>query len=120
MTHAQCDASDEIIPPNLEANVLYYIFLHCILPSQLYGMVGIDGTFGFPSLSPPPTSFPSSFPLQPMEIYIDDDTKLKLTSLRQHYVKLEDAGKNRKLFGLLDELEFNQVIFCARVALLSK
>eukprot|EP00729_Bicosta_minor_P000902 gene902-17251_t len=43
-----------------------------------------------------------------MEIYIDDDTKLKLTSLRQHYVKLEDAGKNRKLFGLLDELEFNQ------------
>jgi len=47
---------------------------------------------------------------KPMEIYIDDDTKLKLTSLRQHYVKLEDAGKNRKLFALLDELEFNQVV----------
>ena len=44
-----------------------------------------------------------------MEIYIDDDTKLKLTSLRQNYTKLEDKDKNRKLFGLLDELEFNQV-----------
>lgn len=47
---------------------------------------------------------------KPVEVYIDDDTKLKLTSLRQHYVKLEDAAKNRKLFGLLDELEFNQVV----------
>ena len=44
-----------------------------------------------------------------MEIYIDDDTKLKLTSLKQNYIKMEDADKNRKLFGLLDELEFNQV-----------
>ena len=73
-----------------------------------------------PSLPLPPYFPFPFFPPQPMEIYIDDDTKLKLTSLRQHYVKLEDAGKNRKLFGLLDELEFNQVIFCARVALLSK
>lgn len=47
---------------------------------------------------------------KPMEIYIDDDTKLKLTSLRQNYTKLEDKDKNRKLFGLLDELEFNQVV----------
>jgi superfamily II DNA/RNA helicase len=45
-----------------------------------------------------------------MEVYIDDSTKLNLTSLRQHYVKLDDKEKNRKLFGLLDELEFNQVV----------
>jgi superfamily II DNA/RNA helicase len=47
---------------------------------------------------------------KPMEVYIDDSTKLNLTSLRQHYVKLDDKEKNRKLFGLLDELEFNQVV----------
>lgn len=30
--------------------------------------------------------------------------------MRQHYVKLQDKEKNRKLFELLDVLEFNQVI----------
>ena len=44
-----------------------------------------------------------------MEVYVDDDTKLTLHGLRQHYVKLKDHEKNRKLFDLLDILEFNQV-----------
>ena len=44
-----------------------------------------------------------------MEVYIDDEAKLTLHGLRQHYVKLKDAEKNRKLFELLDVLEFNQV-----------
>lgn len=43
-----------------------------------------------------------------MEIYVDDDEKLTLTGLKQHYVKLEDKEKNRKLVDLLDSLEFNQ------------
>ena len=47
--------------------------------------------------------------LQPMEVYIDDEAKLTLHGLRQHYVKLKDSEKNRKLFELLDVLEFNQV-----------
>jgi len=47
---------------------------------------------------------------QPMEVYIDDETKLTLHGLRQHYCKLRDNEKNRKLFDLLDALEFNQVI----------
>ena len=47
--------------------------------------------------------------LQPMEVYVDDETKLTLHGLRQHYVKLNDNEKNRKLFELLDALEFNQV-----------
>ena len=44
-----------------------------------------------------------------MEVFIDDETKLTLHGLRQHYVKLRDNEKNRKLIELLDALEFNQV-----------
>ena len=46
---------------------------------------------------------------QPMEVYVDDEAKLTLHVLQQHYVKLQDKEKNRKLFDLLDVLEFNQV-----------
>jgi len=45
----------------------------------------------------------------PHEIYVDDETKLTLHGLQQYYVKLDEAGKNRKLNDLLDNLEFNQV-----------
>jgi len=44
-----------------------------------------------------------------LEIFVDDETKLTLHGLQQHYVKLEEVGKNRKLNDLLDSLEFNQV-----------
>jgi superfamily II DNA/RNA helicase len=50
------------------------------------------------------------FMQDPMEVYVDDDSKLTLHGLQQHYVKLKDNEKNRKLFELLDALEFNQVI----------
>ena len=50
--------------------------------------------------------------LQPMEVYVDDEAKLTLHGLQQHYVKLKDNEKNRKLFDLLDALEFNQVSVC--------
>lgn len=40
---------------------------------------------------------------------MDDETKLTLHGLQQYYVKLKDSEKNRKLFDLLDVLEFNQV-----------
>jgi len=50
------------------------------------------------------------FMMDPMEVYVDDDSKLTLHGLQQHYVKLRDNEKNRKLFDLLDALEFNQVI----------
>jgi superfamily II DNA/RNA helicase len=45
-----------------------------------------------------------------MELFIDDEAKLTLHGLRQHYVKLRDSEKNRKLFDLMDALEFNQVV----------
>lgn len=42
---------------------------------------------------------------------MDDETKLTLHGLQQHYVKLEEVQKNRRLNELLDSLEFNQVSF---------
>jgi len=46
----------------------------------------------------------------PLEVYIDDETKMTLHGLKQHYVNLVDKEKNRKLFTLLDALDFNQVV----------
>ena len=45
-----------------------------------------------------------------MEVFVDDETKLTLHGLQQYYCKLKDSEKNRKLFDLLDVLEFNQVM----------
>lgn len=48
---------------------------------------------------------------------MDDETKLTLHGLQQHYIKLQENEKNRKLNDLLDSLEFNQVcIFVKSVA----
>lgn len=53
----------------------------------------------------------------PMEIYVDDETKLTLHGLQLYYCKIQEAEKNRKLNDLLDALEFNQVvIFVSKVA----
>lgn len=50
------------------------------------------------------------FMTNPLEIFIDDESKLTLHGLQQHYIKLEENQKNRKLNDLLDSLEFNQVV----------
>uniref|UniRef100_A0A8C2FY54 RNA helicase n=1 Tax=Cyprinus carpio TaxID=7962 RepID=A0A8C2FY54_CYPCA len=50
------------------------------------------------------------FMQDPMGIFVDDETKLTLHGLQQYYIKLKDNKKNRKLFDLLDVLEFNQVV----------
>ena len=47
---------------------------------------------------------------QPQEIYVDDESKLTLHGLQQHFINLTEKQKNRKLNDLLDALEFNQVI----------
>src|ERR1700749_4211012 len=46
---------------------------------------------------------------QPLEIFVDDETKLTLHGLQQYYLKLEESQKNRKLNDLLDTLAFNKV-----------
>merc|ERR1712079_450644 len=50
------------------------------------------------------------FMQDPMEVYIDDEAKLTLHGLRQHYVKLKDSEKNRKLFELLIEQNFPAIV----------
>jgi len=50
------------------------------------------------------------FTQHPVEIYVDDESKLTLHGLQQYYVKLTEAQKNRKLNDLLDVLDFNQVV----------
>ncbi|XP_067643132.1 ATP-dependent RNA helicase WM6-like [Eurosta solidaginis] len=45
-----------------------------------------------------------------MEVFVDDEAKLTLHGLQQHCVELMENEKNRKLFDLLDVLEFNQVV----------
>jgi ATP-dependent RNA helicase UAP56/SUB2 len=49
------------------------------------------------------------FTSNPIEIYVDDESKLTLHGLQQYYVQLTEAEKIAKLTDLLDNLEFNQV-----------
>ncbi|KAH9621610.1 hypothetical protein KSS87_005266 [Heliosperma pusillum] len=64
------------------------------------------------------------FMQDPMEIYVDDEAKLTLHGLVQHYIKLSELEKNRKLNDLLDALDFNQVVIfvksVSRAAALNK
>lgn len=50
------------------------------------------------------------FAQEPLEIFVDDESKLTLHGLQQHYLTLKEDQKNRKLTQLLDQLEFNQVV----------
>lgn len=52
----------------------------------------------------PRVNFP---PFQPLEIYVDDEAKLTLHGLVQHYIFLNEDDKNRKLSDLLDDLDYN-------------
>ncbi|KAI9817582.1 MAG: Suppressor of the cold-sensitive snRNP biogenesis mutant brr1-1 [Pycnora praestabilis] len=57
------------------------------------------------------------FMQSPLELYVDDQTKLTLHGLQQFYVKLSEGEKNRKLNDLLDNLQFNQVIIFVKSTL---
>lgn len=50
------------------------------------------------------------FMQNPVELLEQSEAKLSLDGLRQYYIKLTEAEKNRKLNELLDSLTFNQVI----------
>jgi ATP-dependent RNA helicase UAP56/SUB2 len=56
------------------------------------------------------------FMSDPLEIYIEDESKLTLHGLQQYYIKLSAEEKNRKLSDLLDALEFNQVVIFVSTA----
>jgi len=50
----------------------------------------------------------------PLEIYVTDGSKLTLHGLKQYFVELLEKEKTRKLFDLLDTLQFNQCVIFVR------
>jgi len=50
------------------------------------------------------------FMRNPHEIYVTDNSKLTLHGLQQYYVSLVEKEKVKKLFAILDAVEFNQVV----------
>lgn len=50
------------------------------------------------------------FMRKPVEIIVNEENKARLDKLQQFYVKLTEEDKNRKLFDVLDLVQFNQVI----------
>ena len=50
------------------------------------------------------------FMRKPDEIIVKEENKEHLEKLQQFYVKIEEKEKNTKLFDILDNIQFNQVI----------
>ena len=50
------------------------------------------------------------FMRKPVEIIVKEENKEHLEKLQQFFVKLKDEEKNTKLFDILDNVQFNQVI----------
>ena len=50
------------------------------------------------------------FMRKPEEIIVKEENKEHLEKLQQFYVKLNEDQKNKKLFDILDSVQFNQVI----------
>jgi ATP-dependent RNA helicase UAP56/SUB2 len=50
------------------------------------------------------------FMRKPVEIIVKEENKEHLEKLQQFYVKLKEEDKNTKLFDILDNVQFNQVI----------
>jgi len=50
----------------------------------------------------------------PLEVIVTDGSKLTLHGLKQYYTEILDNQKNRKLFDLLDTLQFNQCVIFVR------
>jgi ATP-dependent RNA helicase UAP56/SUB2 len=55
-----------------------------------------------------------------MEIFVDDEAKLTLHGLVQHYIMLNEDEKNRKLNDLLDALDFNQIVIFVKSIMRAK
>lgn len=57
------------------------------------------------------------FTQTPVEFYIDSESKLPLQTLKQYYLTIPEAQKNRKLNELLDALDFNQGVLFRSVSI---
>jgi len=61
------------------------------------------------TISPEAREMCRKFSKKPEEIFVDDK-KLTLHGLQQHFLKLDESDKIKKLNDLLDALDFNQVV----------
>jgi ATP-dependent RNA helicase UAP56/SUB2 len=102
LKHFVLDECDRLLEELDMRRDLQEIFKHT--PHQKQVMM-FSATF-----SDPIRAVAKKFCQDPLEVYIDNDTKLTLHGLIQYYVKLSEKEKNRKLTDLLDSLEFNQVV----------
>ncbi|KAK2963220.1 putative ATP-dependent RNA helicase SUB2 [Blattamonas nauphoetae] len=102
ISHFVIDECDKVIGQQDMRQVIQSIFMRC--PQQKQVMM-------FTATLPPEIrGVAKKFMKDPMEIYVDDESKLVLHGLQQHYLRLEEKEKTQKLTWLLDNLEFNQVI----------
>jgi len=62
------------------------------------------------TFSPASRELSQKFTTNALEIFIDNEEKLRLEGLQQYYCQREENQKNVKLLELLDNLQFNQVI----------
>ena len=52
----------------------------------------------------------------PLEIYVDQQSKLTLHGLLQYYISVDESAKSRKLIDILDSVDFHQcIIFVSSV-----
>lgn len=56
----------------------------------------------------------------PVEVLIENESKLTLHGLKQYYVDVEERQKIEKLTNLIDQLHFNQIIIFVRSILYAK
>mmetsp|Transcript_2492 Transcript_2492/g.7488 ORF Transcript_2492/g.7488 Transcript_2492/m.7488 type:complete len:215 (+) Transcript_2492:1627-2271(+) len=81
----------------------------------MHSAAGDDSAFGPSCIVPYPVSLGV-----PMEIFVDDEAKLTLHGLVQHYIMLQEEEKNRKLNDLLDALDFNQIVIFVKSVMRAK
>merc|ERR1712137_1069865 len=62
------------------------------------------------TLSEPIRPICKKFMRNPLEIFVTDNSKLTLHGLQQFYVSLPENKKLKKIFDILDSVEFNQVV----------
>eukprot|EP00388_Colpodella_angusta_P011580 GDKJ01029591.1.p1 GENE.GDKJ01029591.1~~GDKJ01029591.1.p1 ORF type:complete len:427 (+),score=114.80 GDKJ01029591.1:37-1317(+) len=102
LRHFVVDECDKVLEKQDMRNDVNVIFMDA--PKQIQVMM-LSAT-----LSPEIREVCKKFMDKPLEIFVDDEGKLTLHGLLQHYVELEEKEKTRKLMSILDNQEFNQAI----------
>lgn len=99
--HFVVDECDQLLGSDMRVDV-QRIFKLCPKDKQVMMFTA--------TLSSPNKAIAVKFCSNPEFVIPDSETKLKLEGLVQYHVRIDEAKKNRKLHGLLRNLEYNQCI----------